>query len=76
MAKEIKVYTTRTCPWCVRLKEFLQQNGVAYIERHVDTDNEALAEFNELDVGRGVPVTVIDGQVVKGFDQARLRELL
>jgi glutaredoxin-like YruB-family protein len=76
MAKEIKVYTTRTCPWCVRLKEFLQQNGVAYIERHVDTDNDALAEFNELDVGRGVPVTVIDGQVVKGFDQARLRELL
>lgn len=76
MAKEIKVYTTRTCPWCVRLKEFLQQNGVDYIERHVDTDNEALAEFNELDVGRGVPVTVIDGQVVKGFDQARLRELL
>lgn len=76
MAKEIKVYTTRTCPWCVRLKEFLQQNGVDYIERHVDTDNDALAEFNELDVGRGVPVTVIDGQVVKGFDQARLRELL
>jgi glutaredoxin-like YruB-family protein len=76
MAKEIKVYTTRTCPWCVRLKEFLQQNGVDYIERHVDTDDEALAEFNELDVGRGVPVTVIDGQVVKGFDQARLRELL
>lgn len=76
MAKDIKVYTTKTCPWCIRIKEFLDQNGVDYIERHVDTDSEALAEFNDLDVGRGVPVTVIDGQIVKGYKPDQLKALL
>jgi len=76
MTKQVTIYTTQTCPWCVRVKEYLSQNGVGYIERHIDQDPEALAEFKALNAGIRVPVTVIDGEYVVSLDKDRLKELL
>lgn len=58
------------------VKEFLLRNGVDFVERKVDTDREALIEFRDLNVGMGVPVTVIDGEAVRGYDQAKLMQLI
>lgn len=61
--------------FCNRTKEFLSQRGIAFEERDVSKDDAALEELQK----RGVmttPVTLIDDQVVVGFDQKQLAELL
>lgn len=73
---DVKVYTTGTCPYCTMLKEFLAQNDVTYEERRVDEDPDAYAEFLRLNVGRSVPVTVVGGETVVGFDRQRLEALI
>jgi len=55
--------------------EFLSQKGVQFVEKNVRADKTALKEL--LDQGfQSTPVTIIDGQSVVGFDQAKLIELL
>ena len=61
--------------FCNRTKEFLSQKGVSFTERDVSSDEQALAELERLGY-RTTPVTLIDGEVVIGFDQERLEELL
>ncbi len=57
------------------MKEFLHQRGVAFSERDVTQDDDALEEVMRLGVA-ATPVTVIDGVPVVGFNKARLEELL
>ena len=61
--------------FCNRAKEFLSQKGVPFTEWDVSTDEKALAELERIGY-RTTPVIVIDGEVVVGFDQKRLEELL
>ena len=58
------------------LKEFLSQRGIRYSERDVTTDRAAASEVMRLTGQMAVPVTVIDGQTVIGFDRPRLEGLL
>ncbi len=57
------------------MKEFLSRQGIEFTERDVAEDEAALAELGKLGVFT-TPVTVIDGEMVIGFDQARLDALL
>jgi glutaredoxin 3 len=56
-------------------KEFLSQRGVAFSEKDVSRDPQAASELQKLGQ-RGVPVILVDGQMVVGFDRARLERLL
>ena len=58
------------------MKEFLQQRGVPYTEKHVDRDRAAAIEMIRRSGQQGVPVTVIGDQVVVGFDRPRLERIL
>jgi glutaredoxin len=57
------------------VKEFLSQNRVEYTERNIVADETALAELEKLGY-MTTPVTVIDGEVVAGFDRPKLENLL
>ena len=71
------VYSTPTCPWCKRAKEYLSQKGVAYEERDVASDKDAAMEMVEKSKQMAVPVIIIDDKdIVVGFNQAKLDELL
>jgi len=61
--------------FCRSVKEFLSQNGIAYEEKDVSADEAALHELMHMGVFT-TPATVIDGEVVVGFDRKRLAELL
>ena len=61
--------------FCERVKEFLSQSGVEFTDRDITEDEEALTELGELGY-MTTPVTVIDGEVVIGFDLAKLKSLL
>ncbi len=57
------------------MKEFLSRKGVAYTERDISRDAQALDELSKLGY-MTTPVTKIDGDVVIGFDRKRLEALL
>jgi len=61
--------------FCGRVKEFLSQKGVPFVERDVAQDEAALFELEQLGVFT-TPVTTIDDDVVIGFDRERLNALL
>ena len=57
------------------LKEFLSQRGVIFQERDVSRDQSAAQELVNRTGQMGVPVTIIDGQTIIGFDRARLEQI-
>lgn len=57
------------------MKEFLSQNNVDFTDRNIATDETALTELQKTGY-MTTPVTIIDGEVVIGFDIAKLRALL
>jgi len=61
--------------FCNRTKEFLSQHGVVFEERDVSKDEAALEELQRRSL-MTTPVTLIDEDVVVGFDRAKLAELL
>ncbi len=69
---KIKVYSTPTCPWCVKLKEFLKEKNVEYEDIDVSVDHEAAKEMMEKSGQMGVPQTEINGKVIVGFDKEAL----
>jgi glutaredoxin 3 len=73
---DIKIYTTPTCGYCHQAKKFLGELGVKYTEYDVSRDRAAAEEMVGLTGQMGVPVIVVDGQVVVGFNRARLEQLL
>lgn len=72
---EIIVYSSNTCPYCTLAKKYLDEKGIVYIEKNVQTDKEARQEL--MSMGHmGVPVLVIDGEEIVGFDKDRLESIL
>lgn len=71
----IKVYTTPTCPWCKKAKEFLRSKGVAFQEVDVTKDRRLIEEMQELSGQRGVPVITDGERVVIGFNRQALEEM-
>jgi len=61
--------------FCAKVKEFLSQNKIEFVDRNIAGDEAALAELEKLGY-MTTPVTVIDGQVVVGFDRDKLQKLL
>ncbi len=74
--KMVEIYSTPTCTYCEAAKNFFNQNGIAYIDYNVQEDQEKAREMVERSGQMGVPVIFIDGEMVIGFDEPRLRELL
>jgi len=72
----VTVYTSPTCPYCTMVKEFLSQRGIDFQERDVSRDPSYAQELMNSTGQMGVPVTIIDGQVVVGFDRGRLEQLI
>jgi len=61
--------------FCGKVKEFLSQNQIEFTDRNIAADDAALAELEKLGY-LTTPVTVIGGEVVVGFDRAKLETLL
>ena len=76
MVKSVTVFSTSTCPWCVKVKEFLKQNKVKYAEKNVGEDQDAADYMIEKSGQMGVPVTEIDGKFIVGYDVDGLKKAL
>jgi glutaredoxin-like YruB-family protein len=75
-ARRVTVYSTPACSWCNTLKSWLKQNGINYTDIDVSRDQRAAEELVKRTGQQGVPQTDINGEIVVGFNQPRLKQLL
>ncbi|MDP4180412.1 MAG: glutaredoxin domain-containing protein [Bacillota bacterium] len=68
----ITVYSTPTCPWCTRVKDYLKYKEINFNEVNVASDRDGAMEMIRKSGQRGVPVVDIDGTIIVGFDQAAI----
>ena len=74
--KSVIIFSTPVCHFCQAAKEFFTQNNVEYTEHDVSSDQDKRSEMIEMTGQMGVPVIVIGEDVVVGFDEAKVKELL
>lgn len=72
---DVVMYTTSWCGYCAKARELLNSQRVPFVELDIERSAEANAEMKSLG-GHGVPVIVVKGEVIKGFDQRRLQALI
>ena len=75
MAK-VKIYSTPACPWCVRAKEWFEENDIPFEEIDVANDRAAAEEMIKKSGQTGVPVIDIDGNIVVGFNLPAIEKAL
>jgi len=73
--KNVVIYSSDSCGYCHKAKAFFKENGVKYIEKNVNTDQKAQIEMANMGA-KGVPVIIVDKEVIMGFDEKKLKELL
>jgi len=72
----IKIYTTPTCPWCQKTKEFLKSKKIKFKEIDVSANKKAQREMLKKSKQLGVPVLDLDGQIIIGYDPESIRKAL
>ncbi len=76
MDKNVTIYTTPVCHFCHMAKEYFASNNITYAEFDVAADAEKRQEMIEMTGQMGVPVIRIGDDVVVGFDEGKVKELL
>jgi glutaredoxin-like YruB-family protein len=76
MEKKVKIYSTPTCFYCQKAKEFFAKNYVKYEEVNVASDMKAREEMVEKSHQLGVPVIEIGNEIIVGFDRVTLEQAL
>ncbi|MCD6390659.1 MAG: glutaredoxin family protein [Dehalococcoidia bacterium] len=76
MTREVKIYTTPTCPYCKMAKKFFAANGIEYQEFNIAEDKAAREEMKNRYNSMTVPTICFNGEVLIGFNEAELREKL
>ncbi len=74
--KNVIIYSTPTCHFCHMAKEFFKANNIVYTDKNAAADPVARKEAITKSGQMGVPVIDIDGQIIVGYDEPKLRKLL
>ena len=72
----VKIYSTPTCPYCKIAKQYLTENNIQFEDVDVSNNQAAAQEMVDKSGQMGVPVLDIDGNIVVGFDKAKIKQLL
>jgi glutaredoxin-like YruB-family protein len=72
----INLYTTPSCGYCVKAKDFLRKNGIKFNEYNVASDLRRLDEMRRKSGQQGVPVIDINGKIIIGFNQPEVEKAL
>jgi len=73
---QVTIYSTPTCTFCKQAKDFFDENNIAYEDHNVAEDQEKRQEMIQKSGQMGVPVIFIGDEMIIGFDQGRVKELL
>jgi glutaredoxin 3 len=76
MKDEIEVYSTPSCPYCDKLKNWLEEQGYEYTDYNVNENQEKAKEMIERTRQRGVPQTFIGDEEVIGFQPEKIKKIV
>jgi glutaredoxin 3 len=76
MAATVTVYSTPTCPFCVRAKQYLKDMNVVFTDYDVGSNPAKAQEMIKKSGQMGVPVIMVDSTIIVGFDKAKINEAL
>ncbi|PIR86831.1 MAG: NrdH-redoxin [Candidatus Harrisonbacteria bacterium CG10_big_fil_rev_8_21_14_0_10_49_15] len=74
--KNVTIYSTPTCHFCHATKEFFKEHNIVFTDYNVSKDSARRDEMIQKSGQMGVPVIFVDDEMVAGFDEQKLRELL
>lgn len=73
---EVKVYSTPSCPYCNMVKNYLRSKGIKFVDYDVSRDERKAMEMFRISGQMGVPVVVINGKVIVGFNKPMIDRML
>lgn len=72
----VTVYSTPSCPWCHKAKDYLKEKNIAFEDVDVSIEDDRAQEMVEKSGQMGVPVIDINGKIIVGFDVVAIDEAL
>ena len=73
---DVQIYTTPTCTWCKKLKDWLKKKKISFIEHAITESDKLRDDLLEKSSQLGVPVIDIDGKIITGFKEEELEKAL
>ena len=73
---DVEVFTTPTCPYCTKIKKWLESEDIQYIEHDVSQNKEKAKKMMEMSGQRGVPQTKVGDEIIVGFQPGKIKEAL
>jgi mycoredoxin len=71
----VVLYATELCGYCKKTREFFKQHNIAYVEYDIEKSEEGRQQYDQLR-GSGIPLIMIRGQLLRGYDPNALRRAL
>ena len=72
MAAAVTIYSAAWCAFCKTEKQYLEHLGVPFTSRDIEEDQGAMEELVKKSGAQSIPVTDIDGTIIRGFDRAKI----
>lgn len=72
----VVVFSTPTCSWCKRLKDYLKKNRIKFKDIDVSRDQAGARDMVRRTGQQGVPVTLINNRPIIGFNKNEIDKLL
>ena len=70
---KVTMYSAVWCAFCKTEKQYLDSLGIDYVVRDLEADDGAMEELQaKVNGASGIPVTDIDGEIIRGFDRAKI----
>ena len=76
MAKKVILYSTPWCPWCKKIREFFKANKIPFVDKDVEKFKKYADEMVKKSKQKGIPVIDIDGKIIVGFDEDKIKMAL
>ena len=74
--KQVTIYSTQTCHFCHMTKDFFKEHNVVFTDLDVTSDEKNQKEMISRSGQMAVPVIFVGDDMVIGFDEPKLKELL
>jgi len=72
----VKIYSTPTCPWCKKTKDWMKKKKVKFEDIDITEEDEFREEMIKKSGQLAVPVIDIDGEIIVGFDTDKFEAAL
>ncbi|TET20107.1 MAG: NrdH-redoxin [Candidatus Cloacimonadota bacterium] len=72
----VVVFTTPTCSWCRRIKQYLREHKIAFKEIDISKNQQAARDIVRKTGQTGVPVILINNRPIVGFNKSLIDRLL